>query len=362
MISTFQKYTLNFKFLAGTSRGVLKYKDSFFIKVSQAYPAKVYGIGECAPLQGLSQDDRNDMEQILSRVCQLLNNSDLSLESEDEILHWIDKNIAINLPSVRFGVETALLDLKNGGTRQVLPNSWSQAPFQPIEINGLVWMGEKDWMLEQLKAKVASGFTCIKIKIGAIDFKKEMELLAYIRKHYDANQITIRVDANGAFTEDDVYPKLQRLSVFDVHSIEQPVKPGQHDLMRQLSIQCPVAIALDEELIGKNSLEDKTDVLDKINPAYIILKPTLLGGIAATKEWINLAEKRNIGWWITSALESNIGLNAIAQLCATYHTIIPQGLGTGQLYHNNIQSPLRINQGHLYYDQNEAWDLKVVEA
>lgn len=362
MISTFQKYTLNFKFLAGTSRGVLRDKDSFFIKVSQAYPSKVYGVGECAPLKGLSPDDHDEMENVLEEVCQKLNESDLKPISEEDIFFWVDENIDVNLPAVRFGVETALLDLYFSGNRQVLSNSWSQAPFNPIEINGLVWMGDKDWMIDQVKAKIEDGFKCIKIKIGAIDFEKEMELLSYIREQYDAEKISIRVDANGAFTEEDVYQKLRRLADFDVHSIEQPIKPGQHALMRELCIQSPVDIALDEELIGITSLRDKVAVLDKINPAYIILKPTLVGGIAATKHWIRLAEERKIGWWITSALESNVGLNAIAQLCATYDTKIPQGLGTGQLYHNNISSPLRIHKGQLYYDQNKAWDLKALEA
>ncbi|MEK6479432.1 o-succinylbenzoate synthase [Catalinimonas sp. 4WD22] len=362
MISTFQKYTLNFKFLAGTSRGVLRHKDSFFIKVSQAYSAKVYGVGECAPLKGLSPDDRDDIENQLSKTCQKLSESNLSLGSEAEIFRWVDENIEAHLPSVRFAVETALLDLFFGGNRKVLSNSWSQAPFQPIEINGLVWMGDKDWMIDQVKAKIENGFTCIKIKIGAIDFDKEMELLSYIRRQYDAEKINIRVDANGAFTEDDVYQKLLRLADFDVHSIEQPIKPGQTALMSQLCIQSPVDIALDEELIGITSQKEKVDLLDEINPAYIILKPTLVGGISATRQWIKLAEERNIGWWITSALESNIGLNAIAQLCATYDPKIPQGLGTGQLYHNNIPSPLHIQKGHLYYDQKKAWDLKSLEA
>lgn len=362
MYCTFQKYTLHFKFLAGTSRGVLRHKDSFFIKVSQAYPAKLYGLGECAPLKGLSPDDRPDLEAVLQHCCQKLSASNWEPESEADILTWVQENIDKNLPAVRFGMETALLDTFHQNQRMIVANPWSEAPHHPIAINGLVWMGEKDWMLEQVKNKLESGFSCIKIKIGAIDFAQEMALLSFIREHYTVEQITIRVDANGAFTAKDVYQKLETLASYDVHSIEQPIAPGQPQLMRELCAHSPVAIALDEELIGVVETKEKIALLENLKPQYIILKPTLLGGILASREWIRLAEERKIGWWITSALESNIGLNAIAQLTATYKSDIPQGLGTGQLYHNNFSSPLKIEKGHLYYNTHETWDLNILQA
>lgn len=359
MYCTFQKYTLHFKFLAGTSRGVLRHKDSFFIKVSQAYSTKLYGIGECAPLKGLSLDDRPDLEEILESCCRKLTEAKWAPQREEEIFKWVQENIDKSFPSVRFGMETALLDIYHQGRRKILSNPWSEAPYRPISINGLVWMGEKDWMLEQVKNKLKEGYNCIKIKIGAIDFEQEMELLAFIREHYHADRITIRVDANGAFTKKDVYQKLERLAKYDVHSIEQPIAAGQHKLMEELCAKSPIAIALDEELIGVSDTNEKIKLLENVMPRYIILKPTLLGGIAASREWIRLAEERNIGWWITSALESNIGLNAIAQFTATYDVHIPQGLGTGQLYHNNFPSPLTIENGHLSYDTSVAWDLNL---
>lgn len=362
MYCSFQKHTLQFKFLAGTSRGVLRHKDSLFIKVSQVYHSKLYGIGECAPLKGLSLDDRDDLENILASYCQKLSDTKWKPESETEILAWVQENIDKSFPAVRFGMETALLDVFYQGRRLIMPNHWSEAPHQAIAINGLVWMGDKTWMLEQVKNKIEAGFRCIKIKIGAIDFEQEMKLLAFIRAHYDAEQITIRVDANGAFSEEDVYQKLERLAQYEVHSIEQPIAPGQHKLMQEICAQSPVDVALDEELIGIPDKKEKITLLENLKPQYIILKPTLLGGIAASREWIALAEERNIGWWITSALESNIGLNAIAQLTATYDIQIPQGLGTGQLYHNNFPSPLTIEKGHLYYDNQASWDLNFLQA
>ncbi len=357
MHCSFQKYTLHFKFLAGTSRGVLRHKDSFFIHVSQAYSSKVFGIGECAPLKGLSPDEGEDLQAILSECCEKLKRSGWQPESEDDIFSWVHENIDKSLPALRFGMETALLDAFHGGKRSIITNNWSAPPYQPISINGLVWMGDPQWMLEQLKDKLEAGFDCIKIKIGAIDFAEEIQLLAFIREHYTADQITIRVDANGAFNQTDVYTKLEALAKYQVHSIEQPIAAGQLTLMRKLCAHSPVDIALDEELIGVMERQDKISLLEEIQPQYIILKPTLIGGIAASREWIALAEERQIGWWITSALESNIGLNAIAQLTATYSTRLPQGLGTGQLFHNNFPSPLEIRNGQLYYNTGKTWDL-----
>jgi L-alanine-DL-glutamate epimerase-like enolase superfamily enzyme len=226
--------------------------------------------------------------------------------------------------------------------------------ISPIPINGLVWMGKFDFMQAQIEEKLTQGFRCVKLKIGALDFSKELLLLEQIRKHFTAQQIEIRVDANGAFSSESALDKLKILTQFELHSIEQPIAAGQHEQMRVLCEQSPLSIALDEELIGVSSMQ-KEALLDKIRPQYIILKPSLLGGFAASLEWIQLAEARQIGWWVTSALESNIGLNAIAQWTATLTTDRPQGLGTGGLYTNNIPSPLVVENGYLRYDSRQQW-------
>jgi len=249
-----------------------------------------------------------------------------------------------DFPSIKFGIETALLDLSNGGDGIIFKNAFSRGE-QKIPINGLVWMGDEKFMKEQIEQKLKEGFTTIKMKIGAIGIEKELEILRTIRSNYTADQIVLRVDANGAFKSQEAPAVLARLAELKVHSIEQPIKPGQWQEMRQLCENSPISIALDEELIGIDSKKDKIDLLETIQPPYIILKPSLHGGISGTQEWINLAEERNIGWWITSALESNIGLNAICQLAGEYSIELPQGLGTGSLYTNNIPSDLEIESG-----------------
>lgn len=362
MNANYQKYRLDFRFLAGTSRGTLQHKDSYFVQLTHDKDKKTIGLGECSPLKGLSVDDIPDYEQQLSRCCQLLIKNPPPLQNEQEVLQWVEDHVDEKLPSIRFGFEMALLDLMKGGKRQILGNRWSQAPFRPIPINGLVWMNKREHMLEQVREKISTGFDCIKIKIGAIDFEEELSLLRFIREHHSAKEITIRADANGAFGEEDVFYKLDKLAQYDVHSIEQPVRAGQPALMRKVCGQSPVPVALDEELIGVTGLSPRTELIDEILPTYIILKPSLLGGIAASREWIRIAEERNIDWWITSALESNVGLNAIAQLTATFPVELPQGLGTGQLYHNNLTSPLRIHRGHLLYDKEGQWNIDPVLA
>jgi len=212
----------------------------------------------------------------------------------------------------------------------------------------LVWMGDFEFMQSQLEEKLEQGFSCIKLKIGAIDFEKECKLLELIRKRFDENKITIRVDANGAFAADEALNKLEILSNYAIHSIEQPIAANQWYEMKQLCAATPLPIALDEELIPLTNLEDKKQMLDYIKPQFVIFKPTLLGGLQKTAEWIELCKEKNIDWWITSALESNIGLNAIAQFVANYNPTLPQGLGTGKLYHNNIESSLKIEKGEIF--------------
>ncbi len=345
------KRTLLFRFDAGTSRGVLKTRDVFWIQASSKSNAALIGWGEAAPLAGLSPDFRLDFEDKLNDFLQLAD-SIVWAEVEDEILRQVNSTIPPEFPSIRFGLETALLDLRQGGKKRIFSNGFFDQQ-QPIPINGLIWMGDREFMLNQIDQKLEEGFDCIKMKIGAIDFQQELKLLGYIREKVSAETLVLRVDANGAFSPNEALPKLQQLAEFSIHSIEQPIRAGQWDEMRALCQSSPIPIALDEELIG---ISAKNQLLDTIQPQHIILKPTLLGGIHETREWIKLAEERGIGWWMTSALESNIGLNAIAQLVSTYSPTIPQGLGTGKLYHNNLDSPLEVNSGVIKYKASKTWE------
>jgi o-succinylbenzoate synthase len=349
----FHQHLLKFKFEAGTSRGALTEKTSFFLEVYELGNEKTIGWGEAAPLPKLSLDQEEDVKVELTRLCHAFDGLELQ-KSEKAILSWVNENIAEQYPSIRFAFETAFLDLLHGGTKKIFDNAFYDLG-SPIPINGLIWMGKKEFMLEQIDKKLAEGFDCIKMKIGAIDFDQECGLLAYIRKQFSADQVTIRVDANGAFKAGEAIDKLRRLSEFALHSIEQPIQKDQEDAMRNLCEVTPLPIALDEELIGIHGFDSKKVLLEKIRPQYIILKPTLLGGIQSCREWIEIAESLGIGWWMTSALESNIGLNAIAQFTATYEVNLPQGLGTGQLYHNNIASPLTIHNGEIFYDKDKCW-------
>lgn len=331
LIATFEKRTFQFKRPSGTSRGVLTEKHAWFITVYNSKSPSIKGIGECSIIPGLSPDfeDFESYETKLQAVC-----DDLTSDLSD----W---------PSIRFAIETALLDLKNGGKGIYFKNAFTSSQKR-IPINGLVWMGDIDFMREQIDAKLAAGFTTIKMKIGAINFDSEIELLQSIRDRYSSNDITLRVDANGAFSPDDALSKLRQLSDLDIHSIEQPIKAGQWNEMAELCQQTPLDIALDEELIGVNDIEEKKRLIQTIQPQYIILKPSLHGGIIGCREWIKIANENGIPWWITSALESNIGLNAICQFTAEYDNDLPQGLGTGSLYVNNVESSLTVENGHIF--------------
>lgn len=342
----YKKYTLNFKQASGTSRGILTQKDSWFIVIRDELHPEIVGIGECGLLKGLSIDDRPNYEQKVIEVCNNIQN----------FQKYLDEGLEM-FPSIKFGLEMALMDLQRKGKRILFESSFTNGEHS-IDINGLVWMGEFDFMKQQIREKIDSGFSCIKLKIGAIDFEKEVQLIKSIRKEFSASEIEIRVDANGAFSPQEALDKLIKLSAFDLHSIEQPIKQGQWEKMAKLCENTPLPIALDEELIGISELTQKAKLLEIINPQYIILKPSLVGGFKASEEWIQLAEKNNIGWWVTSVLESNIGLNVIAQWTYTLNSNMPQGLGTGQLYTNNFNSPLEIKSGKLYFDPSISWDLK----
>jgi o-succinylbenzoate synthase len=344
MKATFKKYNLQFKRPSGTSRGVLTQKETWFIILEHNGKQ---GIGECNMFKGLSIDDIPNYEDMLAWTCENIN---LGL---DMLLREL-----VELPSIQFGLEMAFRSLESQSILNLFPSKFT-AGEEAIPINGLVWMGDKAFMKEQIKQKITEGFHCIKMKIGAIDFQTEVELLKSVRKEFSINNIELRVDANGAFTPNQALEKLKILSELAIHSIEQPIKQGQWNEMAELCGQTPLPIALDEELIGVFTVTDKEKLLQTINPQYIILKPSLVGGFKGSSEWISLAEKQNIGWWITSALESNIGLNAIAQWTYTLNNKMPQGLGTGSLFTNNIDSPLQVKNGTLRYEQNKDWNLNL---
>ncbi|WP_163410950.1 o-succinylbenzoate synthase [Flavobacterium ajazii] len=346
MIATYQKYMLEFKRPSGTSRGIMTEKETWFIILEENGKK---GIGECGILRGLSADDREDYEEKLNWACQ-------NIHLGEKVL-W--ENL-LEFPSIQFGIEMAFLSLKSENPYLLFPSDFTNNS-KSIDINGLVWMGEEAFMKEQIEEKLQQGFTCIKLKIGAIDFQKELELLHFIRTHFTAEQIEIRVDANGAFSLNEALDKLSQLSGFELHSIEQPIQKNNTDSMAELCKTTPFPIALDEELIGVFSFEEKEALLQKIKPQYIILKPSFVGGFRGTQEWITLAEKYKIGWWITSALESNIGLNAIAQWTFLLNSNMPQGLGTGALYTNNIDCPLEVLNGQLWYSKTKNWDTSFLE-
>ena len=342
MKATYKKYILNFKSPSGTSRGIMTEKETWFLLLEEHGKT---GIGECGLLRGLSIDDRPDYEEKLQWVCQ---NIDLG---KDKL--WDE---LIEFPSIQFGLEMAFLSLQSKSPFELFPSAFTNGN-KNIRINGLVWMGNEAFMKTQIQEKLNQGFTCIKLKIGAIDFEKELELLRYIRQHFDANTIEIRVDANGAFNSQEALEKLNQLAVFELHSIEQPIPKNNSDLMANLCKKTPIPIALDEELIGVFEASEKVALLKKIQPQYIILKPSLVGGCKGTLEWISIANSLNIDWWITSALESNIGLNAITQFTFTLQNPLPQGLGTGGLYTNNFDCPLEIDSGHIQYNTTKNWDI-----
>ncbi|HKK12172.1 MAG TPA: o-succinylbenzoate synthase [Flavobacteriaceae bacterium] len=344
MTATYQQYILNFKRPSGTSRGVLNTKETWFIILNSE---ERQGIGECGLLRGLSVDDREDYEAQLQWTCKNIHLGLGRLYTEN-----------VEFPSIQFGLEMAFKSLESQMPFELFPSEFTRGKAS-IPINGLIWMGDEAFMKEQIKEKIKAGFCCIKMKIGAIDFETEINLLKSIRQEFSSRDMELRVDANGAFQPDEALEKLKRLSDLDLHSIEQPIKSGQFQTMAKLCKETPLPIALDEELIGIFSVTKKREMLQTIRPQYIILKPSFIGGFRGTQEWILLAEKQKTGWWITSALESNVGLNAIAQWTFTLQSNMVQGLGTGSLFTNNFESPLQIKNGTLHYDNTLNWTFKL---
>jgi len=345
--ANYKKYVLKLKQPSATSRGILTEKVTYFIKIWEEKNPYIVGIGECCVLKGLSIDDVGNYVDILEDICKNIN--DYALYFHERLVYF---------PSISFGIETAFQDLKNEGKRILFPSAFTQGE-QGILINGLIWMGDIGYMKQQLKTKIEEGFRCIKIKIGAIEFEEELKLLSGLRTQYSEGDLEIRLDANGAFANTDALKKLEKLSKFKIHSIEQPIKQGDWVQMAKLCKKTPIPIALDEELVGTQSYEEKEKLVSHILPQYLIFKPSLLGGFKHTEEWIAIANKYNVKWWITSALESNIGLNAIAQWTYTLNSKLPQGLGTGQLYTNNIFSPLTVENAKLWY-KGSHWDTQQI--
>ncbi len=325
MKATYSKYILNFKRPGGTSRGVLNTKETYFLKITENGQT---GTGECGIFRGLSYDDVPEYEEKLHWLCENINTD-----------HGILKEELIHFPSIWFGYEQAILNLKHGGDLY-FPSDFTEGKSS-IKINGLIWMGNSGFMEEQIREKLNLGFDCIKLKIGT-DWNSEKQILKKLRETFPASQLELRVDANGGFSFEEAKTVLLELHELKIHSIEQPIKAGNWEQMEKLCSDTPTSIALDEELIGVVTLRKKQELLEKINPQYIILKPSLIGGFSGSNEWISLAENMGIGWWITSALESNIGLNAIAQYTFSKNPKIPQGLGTGGLFTNNFETRLEL--------------------
>ena len=347
--ATWKELTLTPRFPLGTSKGVISERTVWYLIAWHADRPQVRGIGEAALFPGHSKEFPADVRTKLLELCADTTNWEQRLH--DDLVH---------VPSVRFAVEQCLRDLQVSGSKVLFPSEFTLGR-QGIPINGLVWMGDKATMRQRIKAQIDGGNRCVKMKIGAIGIADELQLLADVRRDFSAKELTLRVDANGAFTSGDVMPVLEQLAELEVESIEQPVPPGLYEVMAELCASSPLPIALDEDLIGNNTREAKKDLLDHVKPQHIVIKPSLVGGWAAAQEWIDLAQERGIGWWITSALESSIGLNAIAQWAATLGVAIPQGLGTGSVYTDNIPSPLNVEAGELRYRPEVAWNLDRIE-
>lgn len=342
----FCPYNLQFKEPAGTSRGVLNEKITCFLRLFDESDPSRYGVGEAAVFPGLSPEAD---ERYFYKLMELQANIRIGKQTDLEAF-----------PSLQMGLEQCIRDF-TGGCRGIYYDSEFIGGRKDIVINGLVWMGDFDKMIERVESKLDAGFRCIKLKIGAIDWGKEIEMIEYIRKRHTPDEVEIRVDANGAFTMDNALARLRHLADLGIHSIEQPIKAGNETMMRFLCDVSPLPIALDEELIGKFTRESKEKLLDEIRPAYIVIKPSLEGGFSGAEEWIALAGARGISWWITSSLESNIGLNALAQWVTTFERTIPQGLGTGALFTNNISTPVFTNGELLGYNPEKTLDYDAID-
>lgn len=332
-----------------TSRGTYQIKKVHFILLYHTDDPSAAGIGECSLFPGLSFDDVKGFREKLNQTIDRINQGD----------YFTDSSLA-NWPSISFGLETAWKDLRTMGSKILYASDFTEGK-DSIGINGLIWMNNKEEMIREIRQKIDDGFTCLKMKIGALDLEEELDVIRFIRSQFSADDLELRLDANGAFKMPQAQEVLKILSDFDLHSIEQPIAAGHPDAMARLCETSPIPVALDEELIGKHTSVAKRKLLDTIKPQYVVLKPGLLGGISVCKEWISLAEERKISWWITSSLETNIALNVIAQWTYTLKNTIYHGLSTGLIFNNNIPSPLYLHSERLYYDPNRKWNLSCLE-
>lgn len=346
------KKTFAFSFEAKTSRGAMPDRTCWFLKINSHDQPEIFGTGEIAPLPGLSLENDYQVENELKILKSTIESCAKTLTADVDLM---EVQFALNQfsSSVRFAAGMALLDLHHGGIRKIFDCSFLSG--EPLPINGLIWMADIPVMLQQAHTKIREGFDCIKFKVGGLNFEDECRLLKEIRRNYSPEQLTIRLDANGAFGLKDVNQKLEKLAAFSIHSIEQPLKPADWLLKPGLLKDPPIPVALDEQLIGQFSDHQKQTLLKELKPDYLVLKPGLIGGFTETRDWISLAESNQIGWWITSALESPVGLNAIAQFTSTYHPIIPQGLGTGQVFSNLFTHPLEVFGGKLSLNLAKNW-------
>jgi len=335
---------------ATTSRGTYLKKKVSFILLHQSDDPYTIGIGECSLLPGLSIDDKKGFSEKLKEVVDSINAGDFPTESA-----------LMSMPSVAFALETARKDLRAGGTKILYPSSFTDGK-DSVKINGLVWMGSKEDMMRQIRQNLEAGYTCLKMKIGATNLEEEMDLLKYLRRQYLADELEIRTDANGSFKPAAVPDLLKRLRELDIHSIEQPISPGHPEQMALICSNPAIPVALDEELIRRQTGAEKRKLVETIRPQYLVLKPGLLGGVARTREWVDLAGEKQIGWWITSSLETNVGLNAIAQWTYSLNNPVTHGLSTGALFASNIPSPLYRYGERLFYDPDRGWDLSALIA
>lgn len=341
MRMAFAPYRLLFKEPGGTSRGVMTEKPTFLIKLYDERQPEIYGIGEAGVFPGLSPEaDGNYVNKLIELLANIAIGRPTDLSRH---------------PSIQSGLEQAIRDFTGGCRGIYFPSAFTQGESE-ITINGLIWMGDSDTMMSRVEEKLALGFHCLKLKIGAIDWQKELEMIRLIRNRYSENELQIRVDANGAFSPYEALGRLRQLAELGIHSIEQPIRAGNPELMATLCRESPLPIALDEELIGKFTSEEKRATIETIRPAYIILKPSLIGGFSGAQEWIGLAEEAGVRWWVTSALESNVGLNALAQWTANLGVTMPQGLGTGGVFTNNFTTPLSLHGEKLSYSPDVSLD------
>jgi O-succinylbenzoate synthase len=345
--ASYTAHPLTFVRPAGTSRGVLRQKPCWFIQISRE---GVKGIGEVSVIPGLSLEDPNECEIRIDHICKLIDRGELDPGQSFP-----------GTPGIQFALERAMVDIEQGGKRLLFPSEFTLGKAG-IPTNGLIWMGSREFMISQVREKIKLGFGVLKLKVGALDLEEELQVLKWIRSEFGSPDLEIRLDANGAWEAEEAGDKLELFAPFDIHSIEQPIAAGQPEAMAKLCLNPAIPVALDEEVIGVVGLRAKRALLERIRPAYLILKPGLLGGFSMTGEWIRLADEMNIGWWITSALESNIGLNAIAQWTWQQGVWMPQGLGTGALYTNNIPSPLHMSGEKLWYRPEKEWDLSHITS